>query len=254
MLSVPQIVVESPTSYEAPVGSKDVCPAADRVVPLLPQESQVSQLSSVQLSPIRVRADYDFDSMYVLLMYAGSPRNDGYFPSVSPISPPNALSKPGSLFTPATGSLDERSNRFAWQHHLEPGDVIINHQLYCGFDPVVGTVDSASGSYVASACTGPGAASHIPWLSALTRTGSLGRPIASGLVTRRAIWCFHQTGWHQWSSVDFIRIDRVLLPDDDIPVKRMLLIWIWRSGCSCITRDFWSASARRSRPGCWVVP
>ena len=44
MISVPQIVVESPTSYEAPVGSKDVCPAADRVVPLLPLESQVSQL------------------------------------------------------------------------------------------------------------------------------------------------------------------------------------------------------------------
>ena len=35
LISVPQNVVKSPTSYEAPVGSKDVCPAADRVVPLL---------------------------------------------------------------------------------------------------------------------------------------------------------------------------------------------------------------------------
>ena len=51
MLSVAQVVVESPTSYEAPVGSMVVCLAADQVVTLLPQESQVSQLSSVQLSP-----------------------------------------------------------------------------------------------------------------------------------------------------------------------------------------------------------
>ena len=69
VLSVPQIVFESPTSYEVPVGSKDVCPAADRVVLLLPQELQVSQLSSVQLSPNRVREDYDFDTMDVFLVY-----------------------------------------------------------------------------------------------------------------------------------------------------------------------------------------
>ena len=49
MLSGAQVVVESPTSFEVPVGSMDVCPAADRVVTLLPQESQMSQLSSVQL-------------------------------------------------------------------------------------------------------------------------------------------------------------------------------------------------------------
>ena len=40
----------------------DVCPAADQVVTLLPQESPVSQLSSVQLSPNRVREDIDFDT------------------------------------------------------------------------------------------------------------------------------------------------------------------------------------------------
>ena len=32
---------------------------------------------------------------------------------------------------------------------FEPGDVVVNHRLCCGFDLVVGTVDSASGSYVA---------------------------------------------------------------------------------------------------------
>ena len=101
MLSVPQIVVESLTSYEAPVSSKDVCPAADRVVPLLTHESEVSLLSSVQLSPNRVRADYDFDTMDVFPMYAVSSRNNGYFLSMSPISPP----KLGSPVTPATGSL-----------------------------------------------------------------------------------------------------------------------------------------------------
>ena len=47
MLSVPEVVINSPTSYEAQVGLKDVCPAADRVMPLLNQESQVSQLSSM---------------------------------------------------------------------------------------------------------------------------------------------------------------------------------------------------------------
>ena len=88
--SVPQIVVESPTSYEAPVGFTDECPAAGRAGLFLPQESQVSQLSSVQLSPNQVQEDYDFDTI-VFPMYAVSPRKDGYFPSVSPISSPNAM-------------------------------------------------------------------------------------------------------------------------------------------------------------------
>ena len=99
VLSVLQIVIESPTANEAPVGSKDMCPAADQVVPLLPQESQVpvrSQLSSVQLSPNQVREDYDFNTMDVFPVYTVSPRNDGYFPSVAPISSPNALSPLGS--------------------------------------------------------------------------------------------------------------------------------------------------------------
>ena len=108
MISVPQIVVDSPMLYEAPVDSKDVCPAADRVAPLLPHESQLSQLSSVQLSPNQVRADYDFDIMDVFPMYAVSPRNERYFPSVSPITTMNALSKPCSPVTPATSSrMDE---------------------------------------------------------------------------------------------------------------------------------------------------
>ena len=83
VLSIPQIVVEQPMSYEAPVGFKDECPTADLAGPLPPQEFQVS---SVQLSPNQVREDYDFDTMDGFPMYVVSPRNEGYFPSVSPIS------------------------------------------------------------------------------------------------------------------------------------------------------------------------
>ena len=73
--------------------------------PFLPQESQVSQLSSVQLSPNRVLEEYDFDTIDLFPMYAVSPRNDGYFPSVSPISLPNAMNTPDSPVTPATGAV-----------------------------------------------------------------------------------------------------------------------------------------------------
>ena len=69
MVSVDQGVVESPTSYKAPVVSMDASPAADRVVTLIPQESQVSQLSSMQLFPNRVREDYDFDTLNVFRIF-----------------------------------------------------------------------------------------------------------------------------------------------------------------------------------------
>ena len=50
MSSEEQVVVESPTQYEAPVESLDVSPAADRQ--LIPLESLVSLLSSIHLLPI----------------------------------------------------------------------------------------------------------------------------------------------------------------------------------------------------------
>ena len=79
-----------------------ICPAADRVVTLLPQESHVSQLS-----PNRVREDFDLDvdTMDVFPVFPVSPRTDGYFPSVSPVSSPSALSTPGSSAAPGPGSL-----------------------------------------------------------------------------------------------------------------------------------------------------
>ena len=55
MSSEEQGVVESPTKYEAPVGSRDISPAADGMAKMYPLLSQVSALSSGQWSPNRVR-------------------------------------------------------------------------------------------------------------------------------------------------------------------------------------------------------
>ena len=64
-----QIVVDSPTVCEAPVGSIDVSPDYDRMVQILPLESQVSLLSSVQLSPNRVREDFNYDTLDVFPVF-----------------------------------------------------------------------------------------------------------------------------------------------------------------------------------------
>ena len=42
MSSVPQVAVESPTLYAVLVDSRDVCPTADRVMPLLHQAYEKS--------------------------------------------------------------------------------------------------------------------------------------------------------------------------------------------------------------------
>ena len=51
MSSEEQVVAESPTTYEAPVGSMDISPAANGMVKIYPLQSQVFALSSVQWSP-----------------------------------------------------------------------------------------------------------------------------------------------------------------------------------------------------------
>ena len=96
MMSVNQVVAESPTSNDAPVVPLDISPVADHLVTLNPQESQVSRLSSVQLSPNRVQEDFDFDMLDIFPMFPVSLRTDGYLPCVSPVS---------SLVSPAVGSL-----------------------------------------------------------------------------------------------------------------------------------------------------
>ena len=63
----------------------------------------MSHLSSVQLSPNRVREDFDFDPLDVFPMFPVSPRSDGYLPRVSPVTSPSSPAA-GSLLDDATGS------------------------------------------------------------------------------------------------------------------------------------------------------
>ena len=64
-------MVESPTKYKAPVRSL----AADEVVQFLPLQSQVSALSSVLLSPNRVRQDFTYDTWDVFPVFQVSQEN-----------------------------------------------------------------------------------------------------------------------------------------------------------------------------------
>ena len=107
MVSVDQVVVESPTSYDAPVVPLEISPVADHFATL---KSQVSHLSSVQLSPNRVRENLDYDTLDVFPMFTVSPRTDAYLPCVSPIV---SLSSPVSPAAPTVGSLlDEATGSF----------------------------------------------------------------------------------------------------------------------------------------------
>ena len=154
VLSRPQIVVESPTSYKAPVGFTEECLAVDRAALFLPQESQVSQLLSMQLSPNRVQEDYDFDTIDIFSIYTVSLWNK-IFPQCIPDSITRRYEHTGLPGDTSNLFGDERSNHVVWQRRPEPGYIVIN-QLCCRFDLVVGTVNSISGSYVVQTCTGPG--------------------------------------------------------------------------------------------------
>ena len=95
MVSVDQVVVESPTSYDAPVVPLEISPVADHLATLNPQESQVSRLSSVQLSPNRVCEDL-YNTLDVFPMFTVSPRTDGYLPCVSPVTSPSSPVPPAA--------------------------------------------------------------------------------------------------------------------------------------------------------------
>ena len=107
MVSVDQVIVELPTPYDAPVVPLEI----SHLATLNPQESQVSRWSSAQLSPNRVREDFDFNTLDVLSVFMVSPRTDGYLPCVYPVSSPSSPVSPaaptvGSLLDEATGSFD----------------------------------------------------------------------------------------------------------------------------------------------------
>ena len=103
------MVVESPTSYDAPVLPLEISPVADHLATLNPQESQVSRLSSVPLSPNRVCDDLNM--LDVFPVFTVSPMTNRYLPCVSPVSSPSspdssAALTEASLLDEATGSLD----------------------------------------------------------------------------------------------------------------------------------------------------
>ena len=99
MESVDQVVIESPTSYDAPVAALDMATVAEWLETRNPQESQVSHLSSVQLSPNRVREDFDLGTLDVFPVFAAPLETNGYLPRISPVS------SPGSPVAPAVSSL-----------------------------------------------------------------------------------------------------------------------------------------------------
>ena len=106
MEGVDQVVVESPTSYDAPVAALDMASVADQLDSRNPQESQVSHLSSMQLSSNRVREDLDLGTLGVFPVFAVSPETAGYLPRISPVSSPGSPVAPAesSLLDEATGS------------------------------------------------------------------------------------------------------------------------------------------------------
>ena len=75
---VDRVVVESPVSDVAPVVDSDMLSVTDQCVPLNPQGSQESLLSSVQLSPDRVRLDFDLDAVDFVPCFV--PRSGVYLP------------------------------------------------------------------------------------------------------------------------------------------------------------------------------
>ena len=88
-----------------------VLPAVARFMALNPQGSHESHLSSEQLSPNRVRSDFDVDSVALYPLFATSPRSDGALPLISPITSPESPLSPAS--SAAHFLLDEAPKSFA---------------------------------------------------------------------------------------------------------------------------------------------
>ena len=105
-----QVVVELPSHYEAPAVPINIFALIECVVQL----SQISALSSVQLSPNRVRDDYTCKNVDVFPVYQVSLDTTGCLPVMSPVTPPVTGSLPTSLIplgpdslpSKATGSLN----------------------------------------------------------------------------------------------------------------------------------------------------
>ena len=102
-----QMVVASPTPYNAPVVAFDISSVGEQLEIHNPQESRESPLSSAPLSPNRVSEDFDYGNMDVFPVFVVSPDTDGYLPRISRVS------SPGSPVVPTAGSvLDEVTGSF----------------------------------------------------------------------------------------------------------------------------------------------
>ena len=69
------------------------------------RKSQISALSSVQLSPNRVREDYTYDTVDVFLVFQVSPDTAKYIPAMSPVTPPGTRSVLTSPIPPGPDSM-----------------------------------------------------------------------------------------------------------------------------------------------------
>ena len=82
--STSQLVVELPSHYEAPALPINITTLVESVVHL----SQIFALSSVPMSPNRVRAVYTFDTVAVFPVFQVSPDDVQYLSATSQVTPP----------------------------------------------------------------------------------------------------------------------------------------------------------------------
>ena len=105
-----QLVAELPLHYKAPAVPITISALVESVVQL----SQIYALSSVPMSPNRVREDYTYDTVDVFPVFQVSPDAMEYLPATSPVTPPELESLPTSPIPPdpdclppgETGSFD----------------------------------------------------------------------------------------------------------------------------------------------------
>ena len=124
------------------LGTWTFFPADDRVVQLLPLQSQVSALSSVQFSPNRVREEFSYDTMVVFPIFQVSQEADGYFPDTSPVTSPDARNIPGS------GSLPNGPAQVSWFEVNRVSGTTGSDAQHCtacgGLVPFIRSTNSAS--------------------------------------------------------------------------------------------------------------
>ena len=103
MEGVDQVVIESPTPYDAPVADLDMASVTAQLETCNLQETQVSHLSSVQLSPNRVHEDLDLGTLDVFLCL-WCPQKPTYISSFVLSSGPQVAPAVSHLLDEATGS------------------------------------------------------------------------------------------------------------------------------------------------------